>query len=516
MIDISLMPDLFLFIGRKMELIDYLTPADKELIKSYIETYAECTPVDINKSLFYWNKNKRKMFKALGNKLRVKIPIKINTNEQLFSFNLQHIYQPPFSYFPDNLTNHSFILCVEEYFSNVTAQEKEKIRIFFQYAYIKTGIVGGNYYFQKEGEKVLKIPYGTKIIKAIQKFLKYYNFPFMDRFEDWRNAISNLTTSKDISANLVFSIHPIDFLTLSDNACGWHSCMSWMSHGGYSSGVIEMMNSNMVVVAYLESEKPFYFNNYKIPNKSWRVLMYVHKNILLEGKSYPYYNKDVALVVLDNLRKLLYNNIGWKYQYINQEYEDDRMYYDNNYARSVPVNSLRKKNKHCIFIYTNGMYNDLIKDHEYVYWCCRNWVPKTIKINASGIGNCMFCGKPMQTQSMINETLYEEDLDCGREDKYCLNCREEFYCTGCDRLVGDKEILEVNYWYYRGKYFAYPEESFLAVKNKRICEECFNKEYRYYSIDSTTHEKIYLKDENLLDFIKNKPKVKLYKVGEDI
>ena len=491
-----------------MELFDYLTDEDKETIKEFIESYANIRGVDIYKALKYWNKNKRKMFKALGRNLRVKIPVDIPCDNKLFTMTLQEIYIPPFGYAPEGKTNHPFIKDFEEYTTvhslqkttNIYKQSfiQDELTQMFRYDNFKAGTLHKDYSFVRE-EKRLKIPEGTKIMKAIRKMLVFAGYPNMDLFESFRNEISNLTTSKHIKTNLVFSIHPIDFLTMSDNSLGWHSCMSWMQHGGFSTGPIEMMNSNMIILAYLESSKQFQFNMHDIPNKSWRTLLYVHKDILLAGKSYPYINDKITLKVLDSMRELLYNNLKWKYQYINQEYRDLRGYHSNDYVRcsTTPRNS--QKNQHKILIYTNGMYNDLIESNITTYWCCRNWVPKLLMLNASGIANCMLCGKPIVTQKEINES-YDNDLEIHGNTKVCYDCYRDCYCSCCKNYSFGKKykILE---W-----------SPYSRIRHREICPKCA-REYFYFYDDKAL---VFVHIDDFPVWKKEHPDVHYERVGGNI
>ena len=73
--------------------------------------------------------------------------------------------------------------------------------------------------------------------------------------------------------------------------------MSWSRNGCYHAGTLEMMNSNVAAVAYLESNSEYALHLdetgevYPIPNKSWRSLVFIHKDIILCGKSYPYFKR---------------------------------------------------------------------------------------------------------------------------------------------------------------------------------------------------------------------------------
>lgn len=495
-----------------MELFDYLSDEDKITIKEFIQAYANVEEVDIYKALKYWNKNKRKMFKALGRNLRVKIPVDIPCDDKLFINALQDIYIPPFGYQIEGKVNHPFIPDFENFVNNKVLQKvpdmwkqgdiKDKFMQMFRYDNFKSGVLNRDYSFVRDGKR-LKIPEGTKIMKAIRKMLVFACYPNMDLFESFRNEISNLTTSKHIKTNLVFSIHPIDFLTMSDNSLGWHSCMSWMQHGGFSTGPIEMMNSNMVIIAYLESSKPFQFNMHNIPNKSWRTLLYVHKDILLAGKSYPYLNEKITLKTLDIMREMLYNNLKWKYQYINQEYRDLNGYHSNDYLRNNSYPRRNYKNQHKIIIYTNGMYNDLVESNITKYWCCRNWVPKPLMLNASGIANCMLCGKPITTQEEINES-YDSDLEIHGSVKVCPECYRDCYCSCCKNFSFGKKY-KIREW------MNICSRSYCSYR--WICPKCA-KEYFFFYDD--TNVLAFVHENNLPDWKKKNPNVHYERVGGNI
>ena len=111
-----------------MELFDYLSDEDKITIKEFIQAYANIEEVDIYKALKYWNKNKRKMFKALGRNLRVKIPVDIPCDDKLFINALQDIYTPPFGYQIEGKVNHHFIPDFENFVNNKVLQKiKDKL-----------------------------------------------------------------------------------------------------------------------------------------------------------------------------------------------------------------------------------------------------------------------------------------------------------------------------------------------------------------------------------------------------
>ena len=147
--------------------------------------------------------------------------------------------------------------------------------------------------------KAKQIPSGTKVFRAIRKILKYCNADkeTIDFFEKVRIKISLILNEKSLTGNLCFSIHPLDFMTMSDNNSDWSSCMSWKHSGCYRVGSYEMMNSNNALCCYLESNNKMMgleFNNSDAKDnpfwndKKWRSLLFVNKDIIVSGKSYPF------------------------------------------------------------------------------------------------------------------------------------------------------------------------------------------------------------------------------------
>lgn len=413
-----------------MEIFDAITPIEQETIEHYIQLYAgagEMAPLP--QVLRVWNKQKRTLYRLLGKKLRVKIPVEIPRNVIYYQRELMAIYdtysiwnERDRMYFLNNLGVMKDIIhnpFVFEYMKFILTQgyPLEDINVLsklvfhqnIEKGYITTIHNTEAHHFEKFKSTVKN---NMRTVRTIQKVLKAMRFPHMQLFEEWRNRVSDININRDIKTNLVFSIHPIDFMTMSDNACNWTSCMSWREKGSYSAGTIEMMNSNMAILAYLESDTPFNIifdeEEYNIPNKSWRCLFFINKHILLSGKAYPYSNTDLTKVCLDKLRELAKENLSWTYKYINQEYKDIYPLTQNSYVKEELLSWLSKRSKkngkerHAIYVYTNGMYNDLIEYHD-KYLCCRNYVPKTMRFCLSGPPTCMHCGDYiMEPQDIYN------------------------------------------------------------------------------------------------------------------
>lgn len=421
-----------------MELTEALSEKDIHWIREYVSTYAYATPARIETLLSEWNKNKRTLYRALGKQLRVKIPITIERNTIMYDNELRTIYAPIVSYwsindfmerssdFKAHIYN-DFVYSVLEYAKGIlTFDEFHVFARLFSYSNIEKGICNNVEDSFEFTTLKMKITSSMKIMRAIQKIIKAMNYPQMDLFEQWRNKISDLNANRSFTANLVVSIHPIDFMTMSDNACNWSSCMSWTRDGCYSATGIEMLNSNVAFITYLESDTPYEVCGDIIPNKSWRMLVYAHKDILLSGKQYPYTHHDLAKKILEEVNKLVKKNLNWDYQYGVQEYKDLQQFYTNKQLRGLDRHNARKH--HNIIVYTKTMYNDLIHDTDFKYWCYRNYVEKSLYLCASGHATCMCCG------GLLFEDEHGTDEDHGC-NKICSRCIKEYRCNICDKTV---------------------------------------------------------------------------------
>lgn len=431
-----------------MNLYDKLPAEDKQLIKDYICKYSRIDNIpNLENTLQEWSKNKKTLYRALGNQFRVTIPIQATADKQKLFRRLQDKYQIPaffYDYFhaktPMQKKNqHIFIFQLMEHFHELGKQNPNFSDSLYdlsrnlQHILSWPNILAGHIaYFPYSSitynHKTLKFNEGVKPLRILRKVLNFIEFPHMESFEKFCNDISyELTNKNNTITNLVFSIHPIDFMTMSHNTCNWSSCMNW-NGGCYSNGVLEMMNSNVAVVAYIESsEQDFEVNGHEIPNKSWRCLYYVHKDIICSGKAYPFGNEVLVRKGLDALAKLVKKNLHWTYQYKNQQYFDMCNFGRNEDAR----NCMRGHgNTHNIVLYNYAaMYNDFVHDHEESYFCYRNWVPKTLKLCVSGPATCVICGKPITPTSEIRDNWDWEDNDfeARGSEKVCIACNSVYY-----------------------------------------------------------------------------------------
>lgn len=274
----------------------------------------------------------------------------------------------------------------------------------------------------------IKVQKGCKPTKVIAKFAKLWN---IDGFEEFRLVHSLGLNNKKFKGRVCLSIHPLDYMTMSDNECGWESCMSWQHTGCYRQGTVEMMNSPYVVVGYLRAENDMglRYNQYW-NNKKWRQLFIVHPNIITGVKEYPYHSDELNGYCLDKLRAL----------FTNGEYSDNKVNFPshcsfNDYDLTFGGEQVNLTNVKIHFD-TTYMYNDFGSVEDYpVYIGSQVQSSKSYHITYSGASECMWCGSTDVRELEGNTLLCN---DCYRDNYvYCNHCDERVHEDDAYLLDGD-------------------------------------------------------------------------------
>lgn len=293
--------------------------------------------------------------------------------------------------------------------------------------------------------KTIKFQEGSKVMRNIRKMADLLG---VDGFEDFCNAHSQILNQKSVKGTLCLSIHPLDYMTMSDNCEGWSSCMSWENGGCYSTGTLEMLNSPSVVVAYLASDSRNYNFRDAIArdgsvlswnSKKWRTLVVVENDLIAAVKSYPYQNDGLSAEVVTKLAKLMQDKCGVEYHSLTPqpiEYAE---------GDGATINCPDEDNQVRIIFETGHMYNDFgcVEHHMMVF--SKNFIENGAShhrafYDYSGCPVCVCCG--------------EEDV----ESDDCLACEDcNGYATYCDEC--GRRTCEDDSYYFDGV---------------SMCEDCYS------------------------------------------
>lgn len=412
---------------RNNNLIDEIKPFFDKIIKhnTHVAGHYNSAPI-----LQQWWENKQQLIQALGEELIYELPNKVTLEldekekrNKFFDF-CEEIEKY------ENIELLNFICWCgsNDFYNNRTTKD-----------YIK-----GEY----------NIPKGIKIIKAFKFFEKD---PII--LDEIQTKASRVIQQDKVTGTMCLSVHPLDFLSSSENTHNWRSCHSL--DGEYCAGNLSYMTDKTTVICYLRSDEPTILPRFPedVPwnNKKWRMLLTVDVDnfrALFAGRQYPFFSKTALDIILQALRKLPFFRGDWS------NWHDD--YIDNSFRYKEPEPFARYDYGNRTFVMGRYYYilenliqndpselhfNDLLRSSTYAtpYYC---WKSTDFgSIHPITIGNapkCPVCGD--------REIIYTDTLTCS----WCAN-RAKSTAVGECTLCG-REVEE--------------DENYLRVPEDLVCENC--------------------------------------------
>lgn len=442
-----------------LDLRELLPKDDKKTIENYINLYSNSntTCKNIDDVLREWAISKQKLYHTLGDKFMVEFPVEYSRPISDIADDCwrETIYPSKFSTFLNNLMSE---------FEYATSY----INTIFVHSIVNTDNMATNTIDlevpisvrHKLTQKTITIQPGAKYFRTLHHLVKECGGKYDNIFEEFRIRISQITNQRSLKGTMCISIHPMDFITMSDNSYGWDSCMRWVDDAGdYRMGTVEMMNSPNVVCAYLKGSELFNFGWNKNDelttwnNKKWRELFVVTPELITEIKSYPYDNEEFTKAVMNTLLALSKENDGNEY--------DAEVYWT--YSTQVNSRGMRLQ----FGTYENGMYND--------FGCYRNSKGHLMHYNSQIMENITDCNNYYITYSGAKTCMicgaYIDDYNADSKE---VVCEEHGYythsiCCCCGRRITSDEIF----------YSDYTEMDY--------CEDCY---YDNFTVDNIIDEDI--------------------------
>lgn len=415
-----------------MEMIQRITPKEMEMMKAYIETYGDvdgdgCTvTAEMSYILRFWNEQKAALGRLFEDKLILTRNVNITKPHDILT---QEVRDNCLEWGSEGRAFYSdFCDWVREKYSrgDIDYSTKDNLFSLVSATYLATNVYKSNSFSMvaPDGSRV-DIPSGCKCSKILGKLNKVFNIS--DNFEKFRIAHSMCLNQKMMKGELCLSIHPLDYMTMSDNMCNWDSCMSWMNTGDYRQGTVEMMNSPYIVVAYLTSSNPMKFHisdtDFEWNSKKWRQLFIASPDILMGIKHYPFHSDDLTKICLNWMRELAEKNGGWG-PYTQEPCKVSE-------GREANIPELGSK-LYCQFE-MGHMYNDINRDHSaYISTATADPImgKSRLIMYLSGVGECMTCGAQVDY-----DYIEPDELQCHR-----CNHTPRCECCGCRTYHGN------SYW----------------------------------------------------------------------
>ena len=297
---------------------------------------------------------------------------------------------------------------------------------------------------------------GIKIIKAFKYFIED-----KEVLERYQNEASTLIQKTKVTGKLCLSIHPLDFLSLSENCHNWRSCHSL--DGAYRAGNLSYMADACTLICYIKANDNNEYVPYNFPSdvkwnsKKWRMLLFISQdqNMMFAGRQYPF---SLGGDILEEISKALQFShnysvglwTGWDNSYITEFptklFPREPIYLEEKYllgynGQLIGLNDLIIE-PHRALHYNDLKHSSIYAKPYYRYritpypgfpmaWTIPNQKPLVIGSNVK----CIHCGEK-HIDKMTEEMLCED----------CFNKLSEgmMTCEYCNHSVPRDEIMEVD------------------------------------------------------------------------
>lgn len=318
----------------------------------------------------------------------------------------------------------------------------------------------------------IKIPKGMKINRALKFF-----FPNdKESLTDIQNEVSRILQKDKVKGILCISVHPLDFLSSSENTYNWRSCHAL--DGEFRSGNLSYMVDSSTVICYLRSknlEQHLPNFPFKVPwnSKKWRMLLHFSEDweMMFAGRQYPFSSEQGMDIVKDKLLKSAGFPDSWtkwdNTKITNFTYSTGEKIELN--GEYLEIGHKLKEIKDLVKVGPGSQnFNDILSSSFYdpyysfrlhkrnMYWDIEDYYCKSTSYTGTtftigGAVRCLCCGK---YDILIPQTMR------------CISCEEEYgteeiddfvYCEDCGRRV-----------YYDNTIFVYSD----YYDGFRVCPEC--------------------------------------------
>lgn len=366
---------------------------------------------------------------------------------------------------------------------------KDLIKDLWKYPALKTFLSANqeSFYTNRVVEEY-QAPYGfikvgQKLVKSLKNFFNSSSQE-QEQLKFYRDIISSIINENTVEGYYCISIHPLDYLSISDNDEKWGTCHSLDSD--YRSGNLSYMADKSTVVIYIrEKNKRHIISNFppevEWNSKKWRSLLFFSsdKNMVFASRGYPIELPE-AFDLFQKAAELAFEEAGLVYKYTKwytyqiRNLKEEGFNYKY-YNGLIPVGN-RAMPLHELFRYpVNSLqYNDLILNCD----CNKNarysYLVYPSKCNLEGIqeegyaANISNFSKDKTGYFEVGETV--ECCSCGTN---YIDNPSSMFCDECTISKIDWEYIDQDYYYK--------------------CDEC-NAIYPYYALSSAPNGELICPD----------------------
>lgn len=284
---------------------------------------------------------------------------------------------------------------------------------------------------------------GAKVIKSFKCFV--FDKDLLRVIQD---RASELIQQSYIEGELCISIHPLDFLSSSENTLRWRSCHSL--DGEYRAGNLSYIGDETTVIAYIhtgkETELPHFPPEVPWNNKMWRCLFFLSKqeysstlNIIFAGRPYPMclpqaLNEVRRRIVGDELWSDWTNEVIHEVPFGNEVFNLRTGYFAIAGMLFEPRDLIEdaKNSMHFNDLLNSSCYEPYYSWRQASYW----GISSKSKIIIGSEATCLRCGKDIIN---TDDTMMCKECEC----TYGVSGSEDY--LECE-LCGERIHIEDRYW----------------------------------------------------------------------
>ena len=318
------------------------------------------------------------------------------------------------------------------------------------------------------------IPKGMKLLRAFKFFESDAN-----ALEAEQNAASMIIQEDKIEGTLCLSVHPLDFLSTSENTHNWRSCHAL--DGEYRSGNLSHMIDHSTFICYLKSSKDEKLPNFPpdVPwnSKKWRVLFYMSDrwDMIFAGRQYPFCTETG----LDFVKNKVFPraNLGDFSTWIDKKYcgfKDKDVYSNFSHSYVPVVDGLVPLNELVINEPGSLQFNDVLSSS------CYDALYAYKKVECFG-------GYKYAPMHKFTRFHIGGKCNCTRCGKYPIEITSSFMCNDCELEYGDSEDDMFAYYPCCGSRYYYDDGVWVEGDEECVCPSCADRETTICDCCGTRH-----------------------------
>lgn len=318
------------------------------------------------------------------------------------------------------------------------------------------------------------IPKGMKLLRAFKFFESDAN-----ALEAEQNAASMIIQEDKIEGTLCLSVHPLDFLSTSENTHNWRSCHAL--DGEYRSGNLSHMIDHSTFICYLKSSKDEKLPNFPpdVPwnSKKWRVLFYMSDrwDMIFAGRQYPFCTETG----LDFVKNKVFPraNLGDFSSWIDKKYcgfKDKDVYSNFSHSYVPVVDGLVALDELVINEPGSLQFNDVLSSS------CYDALYAYKKVECFG-------GYKYAPMHKFTRFHIGGKCNCTRCGKYPIEITSSFMCNDCELEYGDSEDDMFAYCPCCGSRYYYDDGVWVEGDEECVCPSCADRETTICDCCGTRH-----------------------------